>query len=140
MSQVTDTDAEQRLEQLKGEFDHWRQTRRSLGERIPEALWTKAVELSRVLPTARVAKPLRLSQTTLRDRRLGKTTPSPPAPSAANPAVQFVELPNGTPPPSSNGEAGETISVELERADGVRLRLRCRQATALDALISRFLA
>ena len=140
MSPMTKAEAEQRLERLKDEFDHWRQTRRGLGERIPEALWAQAVELSRVLPTARVAKPLRLSQTTLRDRRLGKTTPSPPAPSAANPTVEFVELPNGVLPASPNGDAGEMISVELERTDGVRLRVRCRQATALDALINRFLA
>lgn len=140
MSPMTEAEAEQHLDRLKDEFDHWRQTRSSLGERIPEALWAKAVELSRVLPTARVAKPLRLSQTALRNRRLGKTKVSTPPPSAVDPAVQFVELPNDVPLPLPNSDAGEAISVELERADGVRLRLRCRQATALDALINRFLA
>lgn len=136
MSKMNETEAQQRLQALQEEFDHWRQNRSGAGERIPEALWAKAVELSRVLPTSRVAKPLRLSQTALRDRRLGKT--SKLAKTATKRSVQFIELPASAEPSASPTQA--PISVELERTDGARLRLRFAQPPAFDALIKSFLA
>ena len=138
MSKMTEAEATQRLHALQGEFDRWRQSRRGPGERIPEALWAKAVELSRVLPTSRVAKPLRLSQTALRDRRLGKAAKRAKPAKSAPPPVAFVELPGGA--PARGGEATAPISVELERADGARLRLRFSQPPAFEALVKRFLA
>ena len=39
------------LDQLAGQFEHWRQTRSHRGERIPQALWDQAVALARVLPS-----------------------------------------------------------------------------------------
>lgn len=138
MNKMTEAEAQQRLDALQGEFDHWRESRRGPGERIPEALWAKAVELSQVLPTSRVAKPLRLSQTALRDRRLGKAAKRAKSASSAPSPVAFVELPSGT--PARGGEANAPISVELERADGARLRLRFSQVPAFEALLKRFLA
>lgn len=138
MSKFSEAEAEQQLQVLKGEFEHWRQTRSRPAERIPEALWAKAVELSRVLPTARVAKPLRLSQTALRDRRLGKAAKKVKSTPSAPPPVAFVELPGGT--PARGGEVNAAISVELERADGARLRLRFSQPPAFEALVKSFLA
>ena len=44
------------LDQLAGQFEHWRQTRSHHGERIPQALWDQAVVLARVLPHTRVAQ------------------------------------------------------------------------------------
>ena len=49
------------LDQLAGQFEHWRQTRSHRSERIPQALWDQAVALARVLPRTRVAQHLRLS-------------------------------------------------------------------------------
>jgi hypothetical protein len=52
--------AEHQLDQLAGQFEHWRQTRTHPGERFPQALWDQAVALATALPPARVAKQLRL--------------------------------------------------------------------------------
>jgi hypothetical protein len=52
--------AEHQLDQLAGQFAHWRQTRTHPGERFPQALWDHAVALAATLPPSRVAKQLRL--------------------------------------------------------------------------------
>lgn len=140
MSQITQVEAEQQLQALIQEFDHWRQTRTRPSERIPETLWAKAVALSHVLLNSRVAKALKLSPSALKARRLGKPLKSPQAAKApVSTPVQFVELPRSTSAAVAHDTA-EVLSVELERADGSRLRLRCRQASTLDALVQRFLA
>ena len=54
--------AEQALSQLAERFEHWRQSRRTPYERIPQPLWDEAIALSRVLPDSRVTKRLRLSR------------------------------------------------------------------------------
>jgi hypothetical protein len=48
--------AEHPLDQVAGQFAHWRQTRTHPGERLPQALWDHAVPLASALPPARVAK------------------------------------------------------------------------------------
>ena len=45
--------AEHQLDQLAGQFEHWRQTRRHPGERFPQALWDQAVALATTLPPSR---------------------------------------------------------------------------------------
>ena len=42
--------ADHQLDQLAGQFEHWRQTRSHPGERIPQHLWDQAAALARVLP------------------------------------------------------------------------------------------
>jgi hypothetical protein len=58
--------AEHQLDQLAGQFEHWRQTRTQPGERFPQALWDQAVALAATLLPARVAKQLRLRLTDLK--------------------------------------------------------------------------
>jgi hypothetical protein len=65
MKIATPLHAEYQLDQLAGQFEHWRQTRIHPGERFPQALWNHAVALASVLPPARVAKQLRLRLTAL---------------------------------------------------------------------------
>ena len=42
--------ADHQLDQLAGQFEHWRQTRAHPRERIPEPLWEQAVALAGVYP------------------------------------------------------------------------------------------
>lgn len=140
MSKMTEAEAQHQLQTLRQEFEHWRQTRSRPSERIPEPLWAKAVALSHVLLNSRVAKALNLSPSALKARRLGKPVRATQAAKAPVTApVQFIELPRHTATAVVN-DATEVLSVELERADGSRLRLRCGQASTLDALVQRFLA
>ena len=50
MKIATRLHTDHQLDQLAGQFEHWRQTRSHRGERIPQALWDQAVDLLRVLP------------------------------------------------------------------------------------------
>ncbi len=51
---------EHQLDQLAGQFEHWRHTRSHPYARIPEPLWDHAVELTATLSPSRVAKHLGL--------------------------------------------------------------------------------
>jgi hypothetical protein len=62
-------------------FTRWRDTT-PVGARIPEALWSRAVELAGTHGVARVATTLRLDYTRLKRRLTGQSeaaTPPPPA-------------------------------------------------------------
>ena len=121
--------AEHQLDQLAGQFEHWRQTRTQPGERFPQALWDQAVALAATLPPARVAKQLRLRLTDLK-----KQMAAPHA--AALKPLGFVEVPSASPglPPTA------AIQIELSRADGTRLCLHAPEAQLpLLALVRAFL-
>jgi hypothetical protein len=105
------------LEQLAGEFEHWRQNRSQPGERIPKPLWEQAATLARVLPRSRVAQHLRLSPSALNKHIATQNGSIPVAPHTAAP---FVEVP----PPPFLPPATAAMEIELERSDGARLRLR----------------
>ena len=121
------------LKQVAGEFAHWRQSRSHPGERIPQHLWDQAASLARVLPRSRVAQHLRLSPSDLNKpmaTRNGSRPDAPPTP------ARFVEVP----PPPVFPPATAAMEIELERADGARLRLRCPEsALPVGALVRAFL-
>ena len=54
------------LDQLAGQFEHWRQTRSHPAERIPKRRWTPAAALARGLPYSRVAQHVRVSPSDLK--------------------------------------------------------------------------
>jgi hypothetical protein len=123
--------ADHQLDQLSGQFEHWRQTRSHSHERIPEHLWDQAVALTSTLSASRVAKHLRLGVSDLKQqiaKRQGQmTTPSVPG---------FVEVP---PPPASIPGLG-SLEVELHRPDGARLRIHSPDASLpLAAIVHCFL-
>ena len=60
MTIQTPLHAEHQLDQLAGQFAHWRQTRTHPYGRIPQPLWDQTVALTSVLSPSRVAKHLRL--------------------------------------------------------------------------------
>ena len=119
---------EHQLDQLAGQFEHWRQTRTHPGERFPQALWDQAVALAATLPPARVAKQLRLRLTDLKKQMA--------TPHAASPLpLGFVEVPAAPagPPPTA------VTQLELSRADGTRLCLHTPLSPLLlDALVRAF--
>lgn|SRR5512145_1528611 len=120
------------LDQLAGQFDHWRQTRTHLAERIPHALWDQAVALTATLPPARVAKQLRLRLADLKkqmEHRQGSAAAVVPRP------LDFVEVPLA--PTERAGP--ETAHLELSRADGTRLSIHAPTSLlSLDTVVRAF--
>ena len=96
--------AEHQLDQLAGQFAHWRQTRTHPGQRFPQVLWDQAVALAATLPPSRVAKQLRLRLTDWKKQMA--TSPASPAPA---PGLGFMEVPAA--PPGSQPPAA--IPIEL---------------------------
>lgn len=133
MKLTTTLHADHQLDQLAGQFAHWRQTRSHPGERIPQHLWDQAAALARVLPYSRVAQHVRVSPSDLK-----KHLATPPAarPAASATPTRFVEVP----PTPSVPPAAQGMEIELERPDGARLRLRCPELTSpVPALVRAFL-
>lgn len=122
--------AEAELRQVAQQFTQWRQRRTTPRGRIPQPLWTQAVALTQVLPLSRVAQQLGLCPQRLRQRGGGKVVAaSAPAPALSPP---FVEITPAWRLP--------TAEVEVQRADGTRLRIIYSEAApALAPLLRTFL-
>ena len=121
------------LAELAEQFEEWRRSRTTGQERIPPRLWDQAVALSTVLPCARVARCLRVRSTDLRKRALVK--PAPDTPEGTGPTPAFVEVPAPWVEPAASAAA----LIEVERPDGVRLRVQYRDAPPLAAVLGAFL-
>jgi hypothetical protein len=119
------------LDQLAGQFEHWRQTRLHRGERIPQLLWDQAVALARVLPRTRVAQHLRLSAKDLKTHMAVEIEPNA---AASLTAPGFVEVPMASIQP----QAPSLTEIELHRQDGARLRLHAPE-TSLSTIVQSFL-
>lgn len=125
MKSKTPLQAEHQLDQLAGQFEHWRQTRVHPRARIPQALWDQAVALTSALPPSRVAKHLRLGMTDLKKQMAAPST-----------LLDFVEVPTVPSWP----QVTPTTQIELRRADGTRLSIRSPESTLpLVALVRAFL-
>ena len=123
MTIKTPLHADHQLDQLAGQFAHWRQTRTHPYERIPHELWDQAVALAAALPPSRVAKQLRLRLADLKKQmaaRHAATAAMSPLP------LGFVEVPPAPawPPPPA------TTQIELHRADGTRLCIHAPESTS----------
>ena len=131
MALTTPLQAEHQLDQLAGQFEHWRQTCSQAGAHIPEPLWAQAVALAAVLPPTRVAKQLRVKIAHLRRRLAAQLPLSAPAPPPG-----FVEVPLL---PATLPDHG-SLTVEFQRLDGARLHLHAPDtALPLLALVQCFL-
>ena len=133
MKRNTPLHANHQLDQLAGQFEHWRQTRTHPRDRIPQALWEQAVALASVLPHSRVAQHLRLSANDLKKQM---AMAHPEAPPQAPLPLSFVEVsttPQWPTPPMAT-------QVELHRADGARLCIYNAESTLpLTTLVRTFL-
>lgn len=133
MSLIAQSPGEAQLAELLEHCDHWRQSRTTRGEPIPDALWEQAVSLTRVLPLARVAKRLRLNRQELKKRCGQRRQAEPPTP-AALPVPDFIEV---KPEPTWIA-AG--MDIHLERPDGSRLHIHYHEPQPpLVAVIQTFL-
>lgn len=133
MTIQTPLHAAHQLDQVAGQFAHWRQTRTHPHSQIPPELWAHAVALTAVIPPSRVAKQLRLRLADLKKQiatRQGAPTALPPT------SVGFVEVPLLPSRPQTSG----TTQIELHRADGTRLCIHAPESTLpLAALVRAFL-
>jgi hypothetical protein len=114
--------AEHQLDQLAGQFEHWRQTRPSPRSRIPPELWDQAVSLTQALSPSRVAKQLRLGVTD-RKKQIAAHHESTAAPPPTT--LGFVEVP----PTPAWPQATPATQIALHRADGARLCLHSPAST-----------
>ncbi len=121
MSMVSPAHAEEALVHLTQQFAQWRQSRTPPRGRIPKPLWAQAVNLSQVLPCARVAKQLGLTPQALKRRREATGRALVPPPPSSPPFVEVQALPWRTP----------ATEVEVQRADGTRLRITYSEAAPL---------
>jgi hypothetical protein len=102
------------LAQTAAAFARWRSTT-AQGARIPEELWSRAVELAARQGVSKVATTLRLDYAGLKRRLTARTAP-PAVPTTAPPA--FVEMVLGLPPSSGPG-----CVLTLSDAGGRSLRI-----------------
>ncbi len=120
------------LEEVAEHFEHWRKSKKR-GERIPQPLWDEAIELVQTHGVSQVTRTLRLSATDLNKRRgivrANQGRQSPVAEAA------FVEV-EPVQPPVADAEA---VWMELERPDGMRLRIRPTRGLDMLALVDRFM-
>jgi len=125
--------ADHQLDQLSGQFEHWRQKRSHSHERIPAPLWDQAVALTATLSTSRVAKHLRLGVSDLK-QQIANRQGQAAAPMPTTP--DFVEVP----PPPAQVQGFGSLEVELHRPDGAQLRIHSPDASLpLAAIVHSFL-
>lgn len=108
------------LSEVQRRFEEWRQTRRGK-TRIPEELWSAAVEVARQGGVSRTAAALHLDggklMKRLRASKVARKKMAPPA---------FVELVT-----AGAGNSAEYV-IELEDGDGAGLRIHCKGISATD--------
>jgi hypothetical protein len=133
MSLVSRSSAEAELAQLIKRFDHWRQTRATRHEPIPDWLWDQATQLTSHLPLSRVAKRLRLNRQELK-KRCGSSRQRQPVPPTALPVADFIEV-KAEPAWLATG-----MALDLQRPDGTRLHIEYREPQPpLAAVVHAFL-
>ncbi len=122
------------LETVAKHFAHWRRNKNN-GERIPEALWNEALGLLGTYGISQVSRTLRLSYTELGKRRERVDTRQyGQAPGEA----AFVEVDQTLVDQAARREA-TAVWMELERPDGMRLRIRPIHGVDMLALVERFM-
>jgi len=122
---------EEHLQHVTRQFAQWRASRSTSRGRIPHPLWAQAIALTAHLPLTRVAKQLGLTPQVLKRRR--DTARAVAGPPSAPDIPHFVEV-----PPAAWRTS--TAEVEVQRADGSRLRITYSDAVpALVPLLQTFL-
>jgi len=110
------------LERVRLGLATWRE-RRHGGERIPDGLWRDAAQAARQYGLNRVSKSLGLDYSYLK-RRAGKRAGTSGSAMSRDPV--FLEL------DEPRAEAGLACVVELEKGNGVRMRICMREAVGVD--------
>ena len=112
------------LEQVRTDLEAWRARRRK-GERIPDEVWRRAAGAVRQYGLNPVSRALRLDYYYLKRR----TDRGEAARSASPMFVELSEVSAGAGPRTA---ADLACVVELEKGNGVRMRICVREAVAVD--------
>jgi len=124
------------LEEVASHFEDWRGHKKNKRGRIPEQLWSEAIGLLGEHRISQVAKNLRLSATDLKKHQAAFLAGAKV--SGANRAASFVEV-----KPAVVGQASslavQPVRVELERPDGLRLRIESGTSDDLLRVVERFM-
>ncbi len=123
------------LVEVTEHFEQWRSHKRK-GERIPQRLWSEAIGLLCDYPISRVVSTLRLCGTDLKKHQapLSDTQST----SDAGSGMAFMELEASLIEPSLRPVEASLV-IELQRPDGLRLRVESANTTDLVALAERFI-
>jgi len=120
------------LQEVAEHFERWRRNKKR-GDRIPQPLWDEAIGLVETHGVSRVTRTLRLSATDLNKRRgIVGTRQHWQAAVAQAAFVEMAQTPIAAPD-------AETQWMELERPDGMRLRIQPSQGVDMLALLERFM-
>jgi len=113
------------VKRVRGQLDEWRGQRRQ-GQRIPEELWDTAVRVARRHGLNRVSRALNLDYYHLKKRSgLGEEKGR----SRSGSEQLFVEVASVA---SEVTEPNAACVVELEKGNGVRMRICVRDAATVD--------
>ncbi len=123
------------LEEVAAHFERWRKHKKN-GERIPEPLWKEAVSLVDTYGVSQVTRTLRLGGRDLNKRRGMIQASRTAQPSGGE--TSFVEIDPGVLDQTSEPQPS-AVWMELERPDGLRLRIRPSGGVDLLKLVERFM-
>mgnify|MGYP001829253067 CR=1 FL=1 len=123
------------LEAVAKHFAHWRRNKTN-GERIPEELWNQALTLLGSYGISQVSRTLRLSYTELDKRR--KVIEAGLSRQGSGDDTAFVEIDRAL-IEQAPGPDATAVWMELERPDGLRLRIRPSQRGDMLTLLDRFM-
>jgi hypothetical protein len=123
------------LEAVSRHVEQWR-SRKKRGERIPQRLWSEALTLVGTHGLSRVSRTLRLSYTEL-DKRL-RAVEAEQRRKPGSEGTAFVEIDHALVDQVPGAEASAAW-LELERPDGLRLRIRASHRGDMLALLERFM-
>ena len=123
------------LEEVAEHFEQWRGSKKR-GDRIPEQLWSEALGLVQTYGVSRVARTLRLGGQDLNKRRGIRKGGARKA--ATGVQTPFVEI---DPVVMDRAVGSERVAVwmELERGDGMRLRIRAAQGVDMRGVVESFM-
>jgi hypothetical protein len=123
------------LEAVAKHFAHWRR-RKTNGERIPEEFWNQALTLLETYGISQVSRTLRLSYTELDKRR--KISEAGLSRQGSGDDTAFVEIDRAL-IEQAPGPDATAVWMELERPDGLRLRIRPSHRGDMLTLLDRFM-
>ncbi len=120
------------LETVTKHFEEWRRIKKK-GERIPDRLWSESVSLLSDYSLNRIARTLHLWAKDIKKHRDALSTQSNLTTSGSK--MTFVEIDQ----PLLGAAAARTALMELERPDGLRLRIQPTTGADMLALVTRFM-
>lgn len=126
MNRKNKSTAPQALEEVRGQFETWRATRKKRAP-IPEPLWKAAVTLSRGHGVNKVAKALKLDYYALKKRVFPDSCTTKPA---KDPRPTFVEL------NLPNTAVSTEWVVEMENLQGVKMKIHHKGQHGADLMAS----